>query len=53
MLIEVYVYDIIFRSDGYKISGSDDDKLCLGFAQNMQEEFEMLMLGELNFFSGL
>jgi hypothetical protein len=44
LLIEVYVDDIIF--------GSDDDKLSQKFAKYMQNEFEMLLLGELSFFWG-
>ena len=42
IIIEVYVDDIIFRSD--------DDRLSQQFAKDMQSEFEMSMLGELNFF---
>jgi hypothetical protein len=45
LLIEAYVDDIIF--------GSDDDRLSLKFAKNMQNEFEMSLLGELSFFLGL
>ena len=45
LLIEVYVDDIIF--------GSYDDKLSQKFAKDMQNEFEMLLLGELSFFLGL
>jgi hypothetical protein len=45
LLIEVYVDDIIF--------GSDDDRLSQKFAKDMQNEFEMLLLGELSFFLGL
>jgi hypothetical protein len=44
LLIEVYV-DIIF--------GSDDDRLSQKFAKDMQNEFEMSLLGELSFFLGL
>jgi hypothetical protein len=44
LLIEVYVDDIIF--------GSDDDRLSQKFAKDMQNEFEMSLLGELSFFSG-
>ena len=44
IIIEVYVDDIIF--------GSDDDRLSQQFAKDMQSEFEMSMLGELNFFLG-
>jgi hypothetical protein len=45
LLIEVYVDDIIF--------GSDDDRLSQKFEKDMQNEFEMLLLGELSFFMGL
>jgi hypothetical protein len=45
LLIEVYVDDIIF--------GSDDDRLRQKFAKDMQNEFEMSLLGELSFFLGL
>jgi hypothetical protein len=45
LLIEVYVDDII--------SGSDDDRLSKKFAKDMQNEFEMSLLGELSFFMGL
>lgn len=45
IIIEVYVDDIIFRSD--------DDKLSQNFSKDMQKEFEMSLLGELRFFSGL
>jgi hypothetical protein len=45
LLIEFYVDDIIF--------GSDDDGLSQKFSKGMQNEFEMLLLGELSFFLGL
>ena len=45
IIVEIYVDDIIF--------GSDNDQLRKQFAQSMQNEFEMSMLGELNFFLGL
>jgi hypothetical protein len=45
LLIEVYVDDIIF--------GSDDDKLSHKFSKDMQNEFEMSLLGKLSFFLGL
>jgi hypothetical protein len=45
LIIEVYVDDIIF--------GSDDDRLSKKFSKDMQNEFEMSLLGELNFFLGL
>jgi hypothetical protein len=44
LLIEVYVDDIIF--------GSDDDRLIHKFAKDMQNEFEMSLLGELFLFLG-
>jgi hypothetical protein len=43
--VEVYVDDIIF--------GSDDEKMSKEFARRMQQEFEMSLIGELNFFLGL
>ena len=43
--MEVYVYDIIFRTD--------DEKMSNDFARRMQQEFEMSLLGELNLFLGL
>jgi hypothetical protein len=45
IIIEVYVDDIIF--------GSDDDRLSQKFSKDMHNEFEMSLLGELNFFLGL
>jgi hypothetical protein len=45
LLIEVYVDDIIF--------GSDDDRLSHKFAKDMQNEFEISLLGELSFFPGI
>jgi hypothetical protein len=45
LLIEVYVDDIIF--------GSDDDRLSQNFPKDMQNDFEMSLLGELSFFLGL
>ena len=45
IIIEVYADDIIF--------GSDDDRLSQQFAKDMQSEFEMSLLGEMNFFLGL
>ena len=44
IIVEIYVDDIIF--------GSDNDQLSKLFAQSMQNEFEMSMLGELKFFLG-
>jgi hypothetical protein len=45
LLIEVYVDAIIFCSD--------DDRLSQKFAKDMQNEFEMLFIGELSLFLGL
>jgi hypothetical protein len=45
LLIEVYVDDIIFCID--------DERLRQNFAKDMQNEFEMSLLGELSFFLGL
>jgi hypothetical protein len=45
LLIEIYVDDIIF--------GSTNDRLSHKFAKDMQNEFEMSLLGELSFFLGL
>ena len=44
IIVEVYVDDIIF--------GSDNEKMSKEFSKKMQLEFEMSMLGELNFFLG-
>ena len=45
LLIEIYVDDIAFRST--------NDCLSQKFAKDMQNEFEMSLLGELSFFLGL
>jgi hypothetical protein len=45
LLIEVYVDDIIFCID--------DDRLSQEFAKEMQNEFEVSLLGELSLFMGL
>ena len=45
IIVEVYVDDIIF--------GSDNEEMSKEFAKKMQLEFEMSLLGELNFFLGL
>ena len=45
ILVQVYVDDIIF--------GSTNESLCEQFVATMQGEFEMSMMGELNFFLGL
>jgi hypothetical protein len=42
IIVEVYVDDIIF--------GNDDEKMSKDFARSMKQEFEMSLLGELNFF---
>ena len=45
ILVQVYVDDIIF--------GSTNESLCEQFVKAMQGEFEMSMMGELNYFLGL
>jgi hypothetical protein len=45
LIIEVYVDDIIF--------GSDDGRMSWKFAKDIQNEFEMSLLGDLYFFLGL
>jgi hypothetical protein len=45
LLIEIYIDDIVF--------GSTNDRLSQKFAKDMQNEFEMSLLGELSFFLGL
>jgi len=45
LVVIVYVDDIIF--------GGSRDELCKEFADKMQIEFEIFMLGELSFFLGL
>ncbi|KAK6143484.1 hypothetical protein DH2020_023832 [Rehmannia glutinosa] len=45
LLVQIYVDDIIF--------GATNDSLCKKFSKLMQVEFEMSMMGELNFFLGL
>ena len=45
LIVQIYVDDIIF--------GSTNDSLCKEFAKAMQEEFEMSLMGELNYFLGL
>ena len=44
-LVQIYVDDIIF--------GSSNELLCKEFSKNMQNEFEMSMMGELTFFLDL
>ena len=45
LLVQVYVDDIIF--------GATNELLCKEFSKLMQGQFEMSMMGELNFFLGL
>ncbi|KAJ9542154.1 hypothetical protein OSB04_028660 [Centaurea solstitialis] len=45
LLVQIYVDDIIF--------GSTNPKLCTKFSKIMETEFEMSMMGELNFFLGI
>ena len=45
LIVQIYVDDIIF--------GATNGSLCEEFAKSMHSEFEMSMMGELNFFLGL
>jgi len=45
LIVQIYVDDIIF--------GSTNENMCSKFSKIMQEEFEMSMMGELNFILGL
>ncbi|GJS69540.1 retrovirus-related pol polyprotein from transposon TNT 1-94 [Tanacetum coccineum] len=45
IIVQIYVNDIIF--------GSTSQNLCDDFTKIMNDEFEMSMMGELNFFLGL
>jgi len=45
ILVQLYVDDIIF--------GSTNEELCEAFVEVMKREFEMSMMGELNYFLGL
>ena len=45
LIVQIYVDDIIF--------GSTNELLCKEFEQCMQREFEMSLMGELNYFLGL
>jgi len=45
LVVQIYVDDIIF--------GSTNGSLCKKFSKLMQDEFEMIMMGELNFFLGI
>ncbi|GKB58681.1 retrovirus-related pol polyprotein from transposon TNT 1-94 [Tanacetum coccineum] len=45
IIVQIYINDIIF--------GSTCQEMCNDFAKIMHDEFEMSMMGELNFFLGL
>ena len=45
LIVQIYVDDIIF--------GATNEELCQEFSKLMQGEFEMSMMGELDFFLGL
>ena len=45
LIVQIYVDDIIF--------GATNGSLCEEFAKSMHSEFEMSMMGELNFFLSL
>ena len=45
LIVQIYVDDIIF--------GATNVSLCEEFAKSIHSEFEMSMMGELNFFLGL
>ena len=45
LIVQIYVDDIIF--------GSITEKLCKEFESCIKREFEMSMMGELNYFLGL
>ena len=45
LIVQIYVDEIIF--------GATNVSLCEGFSKSMHSEFEMSMMGELNFFLGL
>ena len=45
LIVQIYVDDIIF--------GVTNVSLCIEFVKSMHSEFEMSMIGELNFFLGL
>ncbi|KAL8116630.1 hypothetical protein AgCh_022976 [Apium graveolens] len=45
LIVEIYVDDIIF--------GSTNDSICQWFSKCMSSEFDMSMMGELNYFLGL
>ena len=45
LIVQIYVDDIIF--------GSTNESLCKAFESCMKDEFEMSMMGELNYFLGV
>jgi len=45
LIVQIYIDDIIF--------GSTNEKLCKEFESCMKNEFEMSMMGELNYFLGV
>ena len=45
LILQIYIDDMIF--------GTTNENICKKFAKSMQGEFEMSMMGELNFFLGL
>ncbi|KAL8124412.1 hypothetical protein AgCh_012164 [Apium graveolens] len=45
LIVQIYVDDIIF--------GSTNDSMCKWFSKCMRSEFDMSMMGELNYFLGL
>ena len=45
LIVQIYVDDILF--------GATNVSLCEEFVKSMHSEFEMSMMGELNFFLGL
>ena len=45
LIVQIYVDDIIF--------GGSSHALCSKFSEEMSREFEMSMMGELQFFLGL
>jgi len=45
IIVQIYVYDIIF--------GATSESICKDFFDLMKNKFEMSMMGELKFFLGL
>jgi hypothetical protein len=45
LLVQIYVYDIIFGGSSYVLVSS--------FKKMMEKEFQMSMMGELTFFLGI